>query len=164
MVRWRPAERVWFGLLLAVLLILPAAAQTGLPIPRFVSLNGGQVNVRTGPGFSYPLVWIYQRRGLPVEIVQEFDVWRKVRDIDGSEGWVHSSLLSGRRTGLVVGARRPLRVNPERSSGAFAILDPGIVGRLDSCAGDWCRMTVDRYSGWLTRDELWGVYPNETFD
>ena len=74
---------------------------SGLTIPRFVSLRSNKVFVRTGPALRYPIKWIYTREGLPVEVVQEFDTWRKVRDKDGEEGWIHSSLLSGKRHAVI---------------------------------------------------------------
>ena len=104
---------------LAVLLALaaaplPAAAQsavgteTQLPLPRFVSLRSNEINLRTGPGSNYPIVWIYQRRGMPVEVVAEFESWRKIRDWQGTVGWVHQSMLDGRRGALVIGGERIL--------------------------------------------------------
>ena len=74
----------------------PAAAQseTGLPVPRFVTLRADEVNLRTGPGEQYPIEWIYVRAGLPVEIIAEFGNWRRIRDFEGIEGWVFHSLLS----------------------------------------------------------------------
>ena len=86
-----------------------AGRSTGLPLPRFVSLAAERVNVRFGPGKQYPVNWMFARQGLPVEIIEEFDTWRKIRDHDGEEGWVHSSLLSSRRTIMVIGEVRSLR-------------------------------------------------------
>src|SRR5690348_10149454 len=73
---------------------------SGLPLPRFVSLKSGRVNSRIGPGVNYAIDWMYLKPGLPMEILQEFDNWRKVRDSDGAEGWINQSLLSGKRTGI----------------------------------------------------------------
>ena len=73
--------------------IVASAQESGLPIPRFVALRSDKVFLRSGPGLRYPKVWIYQRRNMPMEVVSEFDTWRKVRDWEGSEGWVHQSLL-----------------------------------------------------------------------
>ena len=67
---------------------------TGLPIPRFAVLRSDEVNLRTGPGPRHPVDWVIRRRDLPVEITAEFDTWRRIRDIEGTEGWVHQSLLT----------------------------------------------------------------------
>src|SRR5262245_57081238 len=114
----RRLGRVLAGALLigAVSLVVgpPASAatlgsETKLPIPRFVSLRSGEVNLRTGPGTNYPVDWVFVRRGMPVEIIAEFDVWRKIRDWQGTVGWVHQSMLDGRRTARITGADRELR-------------------------------------------------------
>ena len=75
-----------------------AFRSTEYPLPRFVSLRSDEVYVRTGPGQKYPVQWIFRKKDVPVEIILEYDVWRKVKDYDGHEGWVHKTLLSGKRT------------------------------------------------------------------
>ncbi len=74
---------------------------TGLPVPRYVSLKTDRVNLREGPSKDHRTAWVYQRAGLPVEIIAEYETWRRIRDSEGTEGWVLHSLLSGRRTALV---------------------------------------------------------------
>src|SRR5690606_37820396 len=77
-----------------------AVGPSGLPLPRFASLKSGRVNLRIGPGLKYPVEWLYLKSGVPMEIIQEYDNWRRVRDSEGAEGWVNQSLLSGRRTAI----------------------------------------------------------------
>lgn len=145
-------------------LIGSATAQDRLPLPRFASLDSGEVNLRAGPGKDYPILWVYQRKGLPVEIIQEFDTWRRIRDRDGTVGWVQQNLLSGKRTGLVIDQQRTLHTEPG-SGEAVAHLQPGVVARVEECrADDWCKLEAQGYRGWLTRDEFWGVYPDESFE
>jgi SH3-like domain-containing protein len=81
-------------------------------LPRFVSLRASEVNLRTGPGIRYPIEWVFKRRDLPVEVVDEFESWRRIRDWEGTLGWVHQSMLRGRRTALVTGEPRVLRRAP----------------------------------------------------
>ena len=138
--------------------------RTGLPLPRFVSLRNDEVNMRAGPGVRYPIEWVYRRRGLPVEIIDEFGNWRRIRDWEGDLGWVHSSMLSGRRTFRVTGQPRILRREPGENAPAVAKLMPGVVGQLESCNGSWCRLSADGYEGWLQREEFYGVYPRETVE
>ena len=141
---------------------------TGLPLPRFVSLKSSQVNVRVGPGSNYPIEWTYVRFGLPVEITQEFDNWRRVRDSSGNEGWVLWNLLSGDRSVVVLPAEEgePLavRAEPIVSARVVARLEDGVVAAVDRCEEGWCRLTDSRFSGWVEQDRIWGVYPDETFD
>ena len=135
--------------------------QTGLPLPRFVSLRAAKVNLRTGPGIRYPIDWVYQRRGLPVEVISEFDTWRRVRDHEGTVGWVHQSMLRGTRTVLLRDRLRVLRYEPEDGAPAVARLEPGVIAELDRCKGAWCRIEVEGLQGWIRRSEVYGLRPEE---
>jgi SH3-like domain-containing protein len=138
-------------------------AVTGLPTPRFVALRADEVNLRVGPDTRFPIEWTYQRRDLPVEVVREYNQWRRIRDIDGTEGWVHQSTLAGRRTMLVRGQQRELRRSESADSNVVAHLQPGVVGRIRKCAAAsaWCEVQVGDLRGWLRRSEMWGVKPDE---
>jgi len=135
--------------------------RTGLPLPRFVSLRASEVNLRTGPGVRYPIDWVYQRRGLPVEVIDEFKTWRRIRDHEGTMGWVHQTMLDGRRGVLIVDEIGILRRAPEPDAAMVARLEPGVVARLERCETLWCQVTVERLSGWLPRKAFYGLYPGE---
>ncbi len=147
-----------------------APAQTGLPLPRFVSLKSDEVNLRSGPGRDYPTLWVYRRAGLPLEVVEEFESWRKVRDADGATGWVLQSLLSGRRTALILpwdakANTSPIQVtirndDSERSA-PVAIVEAGVIANVLACDKAWCNVTIDRYRGYIEQKKLWGVYDSE---
>jgi SH3-like domain-containing protein len=147
--------------------IPPRGPATGLPMPRFVPLRSDRVNMRVGPDMRFPIEWRYERRDLPVMIVNERDQWRRIRDVDGTEGWVHqSNLLPGRRTFLV----RPnqageveLRRRPDPESAVQARLRPGVIGRLRACAAgsDWCEVQARDARGFVRRREIFGVLPDE---
>jgi SH3-like domain-containing protein len=147
-----------------------AAAGDGLRLPRFVSLKSDKVNVRGGPTKDHDVAWVYTRTGLPVEIVAEYENWRRIRDWEGAEGWVYHSLLSGRRTGLVVAKTKaseepiPVYASADTQSGVTAKLQPGVLSTVKRCNGDWCRVTGNGYDGWVRQDRLWGVYPKEQVD
>ena len=138
-------------------------AGTGLPLPRFASLRSDDVNLRAGPGFRYPIEWVYKRRNLPMEIEREFEVWRLVQDPDGIRGWVHQATLTGFRTFMVQGADATLRAEPRDDAAAVAILKVGVIGRIRSCeaGSDWCRLQVGDYRGFLKRSQFWGALPGE---
>lgn len=149
----------------------PQANPSGFPIPRFVSLKSNPVNLRKGPGRQYPKAWIFRRAGLPVEVIQEFELWRRVRDSEGASGWVYHSLLSGRRTALVLpwelkkgaaAALTDLRTSARRSASVIARLEAGTLAAVQSCSRLWCRVTVGRFRGYVAKERLWGVYPDET--
>lgn len=164
----RSGARLLAGLIAAILgsaFAAPGLAQDRLPLPRFVSLDSAEINLRRGPGKDYEILWVYQRKGLPVEIIQEFDTWRRIRDRDGTVGWVQQNLLSGKRTALVVDEPRTIRADPTGGAKPVAILQPGVVARVTECQSDnWCHVEVQSYGGWLRRDEFWGTYPDETFE
>ena len=140
-----------------------APKTSGLPIPRFASLRTDTVNLRTGPGTRYPADWLYVRRGLPVEIIGEFDTWRHVRDPSGTEGWVHQSTLSGRRTGVIVNGPSLLRRDVNDQAQLVATLQTGVLVNVQRCPIDvnFCRVEVKGLQGWLKREQVWGVYANE---
>lgn len=155
-------RRAIIALITATLFLGAAhAAEKSEPLPRFVSLRADVVNLRTGPGSRYPVEWVYRRKGLPVEIVAQHDQWRQVRDWQGTEGWVHERLVTSARTVIVKGAQRVIRAAPETTASPVAKLDPGVIARLLECRGAWCRIEADSIKGWLERDGIWGVYPDE---
>lgn len=139
---------------------------TGLPLPRFVSLKADRAHVRRGPGTNYAIKWTYLRRGLPLEILEEYGNWRQIRDWSGESGWIHEALLSSRRTALVspwnLKAVVQLRAAPKPGAPITARLQPKLLVRISSCAGGWCHITVKDVDGYVRQDRLWGVYPNET--
>jgi len=139
------------------------ASNSGLPIPRFVSLRSDKVHMRTGPGVRYPIDWVYIRRNMPMEIVNEFDTWRKVRDYQGTEGWMHKSMLSSQRSLAVTGQTRTLRYSADSGSSAVARIEPGTIGQIIQCKSNsgWCFLSFGKYEGWLRRVEIWGVYSDE---
>jgi SH3-like domain-containing protein len=134
---------------------------TGLPLPRFVSLAADQVNLRYGPGREYPVSWVLARRGLPVEIIAEFDAWRKVRLHDNDEGWIHSSLLSSRRTVVIKDDIAELRRTPAADARVVLRAEPGVIGELLDCEAEWCRVDIEGRRGWLERQAFWGALPGE---
>jgi SH3-like domain-containing protein len=141
----------------------PRIAASGLPVPRWVSVRTGRVNVRRGPSFDQDVVWIYVRAGVPVEIIAEYDSWRRIRDASGDTGWVKAQMLEGRRNVIVTG-----RVNTAILSAAKADAEvvayaaPGLQAQLVGCEGEWCEISARGFDGYVSRDRLWGVYSGET--
>lgn len=159
----------------------PALAQaagvgpsSGLPLPRFVSVRNAPTNVRVGPGTQYEIAFTFVQPRVPVEIVQEFDTWRKIRDVDGDEGWVHQSLLVGTRAGyatpLLANGEVAMRTGRSGDAALRARLAPGVRVSISRCDGAWCNVSATQpgeraaFSGWVRQEELWGVYPDEEFD
>jgi len=149
----------------------PTTSQTaqigpsGLPLPRFVSVKSSPVNVRQGPSRDHDIAWTYMRSGQPVEITQEFENWRRIRDSDGQEGWVFQGLLSGRRTALVTPwtsqDNTPVLQKPETGAAVTAYLEPNVLVQVGPCDGAWCAVDGKGFKGFLEQGRLWGVYPGE---
>ncbi|MBT3552482.1 MAG: hypothetical protein HOO19_07990 [Rhodospirillaceae bacterium] len=157
-----------FVLTLAAIAPPPALAQSAksaktLPVPRYVSLRAGEVNMRTGPGVRYPVDWVYQRKNMPVEVIAQFGTWRKIRDFQGAQGWIHQSMLSGARFVTITGQIRTLRRQADAKSGPVARIEPGAVAELLNCpeGTGWCKISAADHQGWLRRVEFWGLYPRE---
>lgn len=150
--------------LLAVLVAGRASAETTLPLPRFVSLRSDEVNLRAGPGTGYPVEWVLTRRAWPVEVIAEYEQWRRVRDIDGTLGWVHQTMLSGERTAVVQDGIQTLFAAPDAGAAPVLRVEAGVIGALLACAPEWCRLEVQGVRGWIERVHLFGVLPGETFD
>jgi SH3-like domain-containing protein len=168
------------GLALLAACLAPAAAQeppggrrgTGLPVPRYVSLKTDRVNLREGPSKDHRTAWVFQRAGLPVEIVAEYETWRRIRDSEGTEGWVLHSLLSGRRTALIMpwvkdaATSITLVDRADDRAETVARLQPGVIANVRDCTGTWCHVVIvldgsRDVEGFIRQEKLWGVYPNE---
>ncbi len=144
---------------------LRVGAGTDLPIPRFVSLGSSMVNLRRGPSKDYPIDWVLKKRGLPAEVVAEYEQWRRLRIEDGTEGWVHQSLIVGKRTALVAAPETALLNKADPSAPIIAILRKGVLLTLDDCRDEvFCEVEVSSYSGYVPRAALYGLYPSEHFE
>ncbi|MFO7854764.1 MAG: SH3 domain-containing protein [Paracoccaceae bacterium] len=161
--------------LLALLLALGAGAaeaaaeprkgpETGLPLPRYVSLKAATANVRRGPGLTHRVDWVFVRRGMPLQIIAEYGHWRRVRDMDAATGWVHYALLRGERTAVVVAETLTLRKAPDEAAAATARAERGVVLDLEACIAAWCEVSRGSVEGWAPKRALWGADPEETFD
>jgi len=154
------------GLCVALLLSLAtvASAQDKQP-PYWASIASGEAMMRTGPGRNYPGIWLYKRRDLPIRVVQVYPNWRKVEDPDGIKGWMLVTLLSDRRTAIVKpGSPRDIRIKPDANAPVRYRAEPGVVGRIESCDGSWCRIKVGKREGYIAKGDIWGVDAGEIFD
>ncbi len=135
---------------------------TGFEIPRFASLKSNKVNVRTGPGKRYPIDWVFTRKHMPVKIIAEYDNWRKIRDWEGYEGWVHQSLISGRRSVMIKGQEGfILRREANYTAAPVVKVMPSVAVYLEQCKEGWCEVDAEGYSGWINYEYLWGLNANE---
>lgn len=137
---------------------------TNLPLPRYVSLKGGEGNARRGPSLSHRIDWVFRHAGMPLRVVAEFGHWRRVEDQDGAGGWIHYSLLSGVRTALVQQDMLELLTRPEEHANVVARAEAGAIVRLHECVKDWCRISGGGEKGWVPKSAIWGVDADELRD
>jgi len=138
--------------------------ETNLPLPRYVSLKASEGNVRRGPSLTHRIDWVFQRKGMPLQVIGEYGHWRRVIDRDGQGGWVHYTMLSGARTVIIDQDMLALRAKPTPDAIENAVLEAGVIARLGTCTPTWCRLSADGYRGWVLKDTLWGVAPQEVRD
>ncbi len=145
-------------------LAAPAAAQEKQP-PYWASIASGEAMTRTGPGKTYPGVWLYKRRDLPIRVVKKYENWRLIEDPDGAKGWMLVSLLSDRRTAIVKpGEPRPVRVKADDGAKVHYRAEHGVVGRISKCSNGWCRIEIGKRDGYIRTSDIWGVGENEVLD
>jgi SH3-like domain-containing protein len=141
-----------------ILIALPARAAGDAALSYFASLKADEVYMREGPSKEHRIKWVYRRKGLPVQIVGSFDVWRRVRDMDGEAGWIHRTMLSPARTAVLIGqGDAVLHAKPDLHSGALAQVQVGAIGELERCQGNACELDFGDLDGWIDRARLWGV-------
>jgi SH3-like domain-containing protein len=134
---------------------------TNLPLPRFASLKSNEINVRAGPGLVYPIKWVYTRKNLPVEIIAEYEYWRKIRDVKGDEGWIHRAMLSGFRYGIISKKQADIFDDNDEKSEILAKIEQGTQIKIKKCDDKFCKIEVEEISGYLLRDAIWGIYKDE---
>ncbi len=170
----RTAHRSLICAALAVALASPIATSaetetsigpiTKLPLPRYVSLRSGEINVRRGPGLDYRKDWVFRRAGLPVQVVDEYGDWRRIVDQDSAGGWVYHALITGRRTALVTADRVTLLQDPDDAADPVAEAEQGVVARLIECTPAWCEIEREGHRGWVRKATIWGVDSDETIE
>lgn len=151
----------WLALASAVILA-PAAAQQPRATPYWASIDSGRAMMRSGPGQTYPGVWLYVRHDLPIRVIRVYQDWRQIEDPDGQRGWMLVRLLSDQRTAIVRGATRELHEAPDAGSPVRFRAEAGVVGRVSRCAGGWCLFDSQGRGGYIRVDQIWGVDPGET--
>lgn len=144
-------------------LTLPALAQQRTP-PYYVSIKADKARMRTGPGRNYPSSWLYQRRGLPLRVIDIYGEWRKVEDPGGTQGWMLSNLLDVKRTAFVSGGIAEMRASPSASARINWRAAPGVVGTISRCAAGWCWFDVNGRTGYVQQSQIWGTEPGEVVD
>ena len=138
---------------------------TGLDLPRFVSLKSNDVNLRVGASINYPIKLKYIQKNYPIEIIDEFDVWRKARDHEGNIGWLHRSLIKGDRFVLSgIKIKRDINLHKRPNGKITGLIKKNNILDLNSCILNWCKVSQNNITGWLLKKNIWGVYETEIYN
>jgi SH3-like domain-containing protein len=153
-------SRLILGGLLALLAMVGhdgASAQAEVKTPYWASIQKDEAYARAGPMGTYQIEWVFRRKHLPVKVIKRYGVWRQIVDPSGWTGWMHSNMLSRKRTAIVTGSVIAIRSAPRDSARLMWRAEPGVVGELGDCEGGWCELSVEKRSGWVRQDQIWGA-------
>ena len=136
--------------------------ETGLEIPRYVSLKSNDANIRVGPSKNYPIEIKFIKKNYPLKVLEEYEDWRKVEDFKMNIGWIHKSLISGNRTGIVL-SKNNKNIELLNTLGGSVVgeIGQGNIVYLKKCKIDWCYVAVKNFKGWMNKKYIWGVKKNE---
>lgn len=152
-------------LAVAAIVALAALGAAPEPLPPFGSLASNKVYLREGPSYQHRVLWIYRRKGLPMKILTKYDIWYRVKDSDGTVGWISNVMISTARRTVVVTSKRaaPIRDGSDVNAHAIAYAQPGVVAKLEACKAQVCEVSVDGTDGWIKKQDIWGVGVGEVF-
>ena len=165
-------KRFCLILLALVYFVCPAFAQeedgdTGHNLPRMASFRSNHINARIGPGSRQPIEWIYKQKNAPGEIIAEFELWRKIKDWEGAETWVHKAMLTNKRwIKMTKTETANIYAKPQSDSRIIAKVEDQVIGKIEKCPEqkDFCLIKFSEFEGWVNRNDFYGVYPNETIN
>ena len=124
--------------------------ETGLDIPRYISLKSNDANIRVGPSTNYSIVIKYIQRSYPLKIIEEYDDWRKVEDFKKNNGWIHKSLISGNRTGIILSNKNDkINIYNTMEGEIIGNIGTGNIIYINKCKIDWCLISINEYKGWV---------------
>lgn len=130
---------------------------------RFVAMRANKVNARSGPNMRYPIEWIYQQQNYPVEIIAEYEQWRKIRDYEGTISWVMKNLLTNARYALVTDpGETNIYAKDSLNSEIIARAEDGAIGKIKRCTPTFCFLEFEnKIEGWMQRSVIYGVKKDE---
>jgi len=155
-------EKFKFIFLLFIIFIFHSNSFSEVKLKKkYLSIKTNQANMRMGPTSEHPILWIYEKKNMPVEVIDEFEVWRKVKDYQGDTGWMHLSQLSRKRTlltqksGIVIFSNSTIYSKPLIKIGNLETVV------IKKCIPSWCLIEINKYKGWIQTDHVWGIEKDE---
>ena len=145
--------KIIYFFLVILLFILPVKSSE----EYFLTLRNDKVNLRQGPSFEYPIKLFYKKKFLPVLVQDTFDNFRKIKDHESNSGWIHISQLSKKKAAITIDDEQLIFSKPSIYSRPFAILKKGRLCKIHKCKDEWCKVSVEKYKGWVKKNSLWGL-------
>ena len=122
----------------------------------FLSLKKDKVNVRYGPGFEYPIKYIYKKIDLPIKQIDKKENFRRIIDLKNNSGWIHVSQL--KKVNSIIPKENKILFNkPSSFSKPIAKIEKGRVLLLQNCNDSWCRVKTGSFKGWIKIENTWGL-------
>ncbi len=136
--------------------------ETGLEIPRYISLKSNDANIRVGPSKNYPIEIKYIKNNYPLKVLEEYEDWRKVEDFQKNFGWIHKSLISSNRTGILLSNdNKTIKLLNTLNGNVIGEIGRGNIVFLEKCKIDWCLASFGDYRGWIDKKNIWGIKEKE---
>ena len=122
----------------------------------FLSLKKNKVNVRYGPGFEYPIKYIYKKINLPIKQIDKKENFRRIIDLKNNSGWIHVSQLK-KVNSIIPKTDKILFSKPTNFSKPLAKIKKGRVLIIQKCNNNWCKIKTGSFKGWIKIENSWGL-------
>ena len=123
----------------------------------YSTLKYDKVNVRYGPGFDYPIKYVYKKKNLPLKIIDKKDNFRKIIDFKKNSGWIHTSQLKKGKSFILL-KNQILFSKPTKYSKPMLKISKGRLLLVKKCKKNWCKVKTENYLGWIITNNIWGTY------
>ena len=122
----------------------------------FLMLKYKEANVRYGPGFDYPIKFIYKKKYLPIKVIDKKDEFRRIIDIKNNSGWIHKTQLRKNKSFILL-EDQLLYLKPTKYSKPILKISKGRLLLAKKCKKKWCKVKTEEYEGWISTGNLWGI-------
>ena len=123
----------------------------------FLMLKNNKVNVRYGPDLNSPIKYIYNKKNLPIKVIDKKENFRRIIDIKNNSGWIHTSQLRKNKSFILL-ENQILFSKPTKYSKPIAKISSGRLLLVKKCKLKWCRVKTENYTGWIKGEKVWGAF------
>lgn len=124
----------------------------------FLTLKYNEVKVRQGPSSEYPVKFIYNKKYLPVKVIDSKDNFKKIIDLKNNSGWIHIAQLTKKKSAINIFDLALIFRKPNIYSKPIAKLESGKMVTIKRCKDKWCKISTQNISGWIKKKFLWGKF------